>query len=205
MNLEINLVRSQSIYSKAFTILSRKRAFVSNDSEAMAQIESFFAENLDTFDAALTNKALVSQLSNLNGLTIDEFYSLKFMLAASGLDVLVWNVAELEVNSSEIPEGFMEYNSVDYLNSADSSFISFCTKIVLSASGGDMYELYSKIFNMYGLFKGDLFVGYKNPVENQLEILKQTEEAMGVSPVAITNYLNSILEYLKKDTIALMN
>lgn len=204
MNLELNLVKSPSIYAKAFSILARKRVLVGNDTEAMSAIEAFIAENIDIFDAAMTNKAMVSQLQNLKDLTIDTLYSLKFMMAANGIDLIFFAVSDAESDSDGIPDGIIEYNVIDNLNSS-SNFIKFGTKLPVSENGGNLSDVYERIVNMFGFFEGDLFVGYTDPLKTQLEILKQTEKALGVTPPAITSYLNSVLEYLEKDLIVIMN
>lgn len=204
MNLELNLVKSQSIYAKAFSILARKRVLVGNDTEAMAAIEAFIAENIDIFDAAMTNKAMVSQLQNLKDLTIDTLYSLKFMMAASGIDLIFFSVSDAESDGDGISDGIVEYNVIDNLN-ASSNFIKFATKLPVSENGGNLAEVYKRIIDMFGFFEGDLFTGYTDPLKTQLEILSQTEKALGVTPSAITSYLNSVLEYLGKDLIVIMN
>lgn len=198
MNLELNLVKTQSIYSKVGSLLDRRRVLVGNDSEAMAAISSFIADNTETFDAALSNKALVSQLQDLKNLTIDELYSLKYVFASSGIDLIIMAVSDIEVNENMIPEGIIEYNVIDNLNNV-SNFIKFATKIPVSSEGGVLTEMYSKVVEIHGLFEGDLFQGFQNPLEAQIGILRQTEQALGVTPSSITTYLNSVLEYLGKD------
>lgn len=198
MNLELNLVKTQSIYSRVSSSIARQRTLINNESEAMSAIMSFIADNIEIFDAALSNKALVNQLQNLTDLTIDEFSSLKFMLASNGLDILAWAISDNELNEIEVPDGILEYNIVDRNNSL-MSFLDFCTKINISEESGTLADMYQRIVDMYGLFEGDLFVGYLNPLSSQVQVLRQTEQTLGVTPNAITTYLNSVLEYLGKE------
>lgn len=198
MNLELNLVKTQSIYSRVSSSIARQRTLINNESEAMSAIMSFIADNIEIFDAALSNKALVNQLQNLTDLTIDEFSSLKFMLASNGLDILAWAISDNELNEVEVPDGILEYNVVDRNNSL-MSFLEFSTKINISEESSTLADMYQRIVDMYGLFEGDLFVGYLNPLSSQVQVLRQTEQTLGVTPNAITTYLNSVLEYLGKE------
>lgn len=198
MNLELNLVKTQSIYSRVSSSIARQRTLINNESEAMSAIMSFIADNIEIFDAALSNKALVNQLQNLTDLTIDEFSSLKFMLASNGIDILAWAISDNELNEVEVPDGILEYNVVDRNNSL-MSFLDFCTKININEESSTLADMYQRIVDMYGLFEGDLFVGYLNPLSSQVQVLRQTEQTLGVTPNAITTYLNSVLEYLGKE------
>jgi hypothetical protein len=203
MNLELNLVKTQSIHARVSSLIARKRVKAENTTEAMEAITAFIADNMITINAAITDRALTSQLSDLKSLTVDELYSLKYILASNGgIDLIIVNVADLEVNEFEIPKDIIEYNVIDNLR-APLNFIKWSTKVPLS-NKGNLTELYKTIIEMYGLFEGNLFTGSQNPLEYQLGVLQQTEMALGITPSAITTYLNGVLEYLGKDIYVIM-
>lgn len=203
MLLELNLVFSQSIYANAFTLVSRSRVMTENEDQVLTAIASFIKDNIETFDAAIADKDLVNRLQTVEFRTIGELYSLKYMIASFGLDILFNAVAELEVNPSEIAENTVEYNIIDELDS-DPTFIRSASKVIISNEAGDLYSVYSKIIEGFGFFDTELTAGFNNPLTRDLTILKQSEELMGISPVAVTTEINSILEYLGKKVIAIM-
>ena len=203
MNLELNLVKTQSIHSRISSLIARKRIQVKSESEAMEAIVAFIQDNMLTFNAAITDKALLDQLSNLKTLSVDELYSLKYIMASTGgIDLIIVVVSDSEENELEIPKDILEYNIIDNLRSP-LSFVKFATKISLDKKG-NLTELYTKVIDMYGLFDGGLFSSITNPITPQLDILRQTEIALGISPSAITQYLNGVIEYLGKDIYAIM-
>lgn len=202
MLLELNLVKNQGVYSQVFTSLARKRVLVENDTDALSEVCKFIRENLDTFDAALTNKALISQLETIEMMTIDDFSCFRFMIANAGLDILIFGVSDVETNEEGVPEGYTEYNVIDN-NQCLSSFIKFCTKVVADNDTPSFGKLYSTVVGMYGFFQGELFTGFRNPLTTQLQVITESEEKLGVAPSASTQYLNSVLQYLGKDIIVI--
>ena len=203
MNLELNLVKTQSIHTRICSLIARKREQVKSASEAMDAILAFIQNNTLTFNAAITNKALLDQLSNLKTLSVDDLYSLKYIMSSSGgIDLIPVVVSENEDNEFEIPKDIIEYNIIDNLR-APLEFVKFATKIPLN-NKGNLTELYTKIIEMYGLFENDLFSGITNPLTSQLNILRNSEIAIGVTPSALTQYLNGVIEYLGKDIYAIM-
>jgi hypothetical protein len=203
MILEINLVFSQSIYANAFTLIARDRVVAEDDSQALVKIADFIKDHIESFDAAISDKDLVNRLQTVEFRTISELFSLKFMIAAFGIDVLVNTVAELEVNPTEISENTVEYNIIDMID-AEPSFIKSASKVVVSNEAGDMHTVYSKVVDGFGFFNSQLTEGFNNPLVRALNTLKRSEELIGVSPVSITTEINSILEYLGKKVIAIM-
>jgi hypothetical protein len=156
-----------------------------------------------TFNAAITDKALLDQLSNLKTLSVDELYSLKYVIASTGgIDLIIVVVSDSEENELEIPKDILEYNIIDNLRSP-LSFVKFATKISLDKKG-NLTELYMKVIDMYGLFDSGLFSSITNPLTPQLDVLRQSEIAVGIAPSAITQYLNAVIEYLGKDIYVIM-
>lgn len=203
MLLEINLVFSQSIYSNTFTLIARDRVEVSDDGQVLTQIAEFIKNHIESFDAAIPDKDLMNRLQTLDLTTVSDFYSLKFILANFGLDILCNYVAELEVNASEISDNTTEYNIIDELDDAP-SFVRRASKVVVSNEAGDMHTVYSKVVEGFGFFNSELTAGFNNPLTRSLGVLTRSEELIGVSPVPVTTEINSILEYLGKKIIAIM-
>jgi hypothetical protein len=203
MLLEINLVFSQSIYSNALTLIARDRVDVERDDQVLAQISEFIKDHIESFDAAIPDKDLMNRLQTLELTTVSDFYSLKFILANFGLDILCTYVAELEVNPSEISENTTEYNIIDELDDAP-SFVKSASKVVVSNEAGDLHTVYSKVIEGFGFFNSELTAGFNNPLTRSLNVLTQSETLIGISPVPVTTEINSILEYLGKKIIAIL-
>lgn len=204
MNLELNLVKVESIHEQSAQILSRHRALVGNDTEAMAQIIEFLGRNIDIINAQITDKALVSKIEHLKNLTIDEFECLRWILAERGLDVQVWSISDVETGADGIPEGSIEYNVIDLTNYS-SSFVPFCTKITFTQDEFKFSTLFEKISGMFGLFEGSLFEGRVNPILHDTRVMKSSEEVIGrVSPM-LTEHVGSILSFLQKKIYTLYN
>jgi hypothetical protein len=125
------------------------------------------------------------------------------LLASFGLDILVFSVAEEEVNPSEVEDGTTEYNVIDELDSTP-SFVRRSSKVVVSNEAGDLHTVYSKVIEGFGFFNSELTAGFNNPLTRNLNVLTQAETLMGVSPVPVATEINSILEYLGKKIIAIM-
>lgn len=205
MILEVNLVRTQSIYGSAFGIVARERAVVENGEQIMSQIIKVLSDNIEVLDSAIADKGLVAQIGALKMMTVDEFVSLRYRLAAtSGLDILVFGVSEQEVNSNEIPAGTLEYNVID-TNWNLLDWVCLGTKIPVSENDYKLTDIYEKMAGMYDLFKGDLFSDYADPLTQQIEVLKGIEAAVGSTPTSITTYINSVFEYCGKKLIVIYN
>lgn len=200
--MELNLVKNQGIYSQVFSLLARKRVLAENDTDVLTEVCNFIRENLDIFDAALTNKALIGKLENIEMLTIDEFHCLKYVIANSGIDILLFGVSDVEVGADGIPEGNNEYNVIDN-NLCLTSFVKFCTKVLADSKTSNFGKVYSTIADMYGFFEGELFTGFRNPISTQLQVINEAEKLLGVAPTSSTQYLNSILDYLGKNVIVI--
>lgn len=203
MLLEINLVFSQSIYSNSFTLIARDRVEVEDDGQVLDQIVEFIKNHIESFDAAIPDKDLMNRLQTLKLTTISDLYSLKFILANFGLDILCNYVAELEANPSEISDNTVEYNIIDELDDAP-SFVRSASKVVVGNESGELHTVYSKVIEGFGFFNSELTAGFNNPLTRSLNVLTQSETLMGVSPVPVTTEINSILEYLGKKIIAIM-
>lgn len=204
MKLELNLVINQGIYSPVFKILDRKRVENYESTYVMKLIAEFIRGNDAILNNWLSDKDLVNRLSNVtDDMTVTEFMSIKYLLADAGLDILVYTVADMEVNEVEIPEGEFEFNVVDDYSVSESS-IKNSTKISLKDE--NYYELYARIQDMYSFFELGSLAGYSNnPLRKSLDALRITSESMGVTPISLTNEINSTLEYLGKKLILITN
>lgn len=203
MTVELNLVFSQNIYSTVFTLVNRSRVSAADNSEVLRAIEAFIRENLDSFNTAIIDKDVVNRLQDVQFNTVSDFYSLKFMLASYGMDILVNSVAELEQDAEGIDPSIIEYNVIDEI-SWNNTFVRSASKITMPSDGsGKLSEVYSKIIEGYGLFTGAAVEGFKNPLVQDMELLKQSEDLMGVTPSPVTSDINSIMEYLGKKIIVI--
>lgn len=204
MKLELNLVINQGIYSPVFKILDRKRVENYENTYVMKLIAEFIRGNDAILNNWLSDKDLVNRISNVtDDMTVTEFMSIKYLLADAGLDILVYTVADMEVNDNDIPEGEFEFNVVDEC-SVSESFIKNSTKISLKEE--NYYELYARIQDMYSFFELGSLAGYSNnPLRKSLDALRITSESMGVTPISLTNEINSTLEYLGKKLILIAN
>lgn len=198
MFIEVNLVHTPNIYSNVFSLIARKRYEAADDNEVMGNVIEFIKDNVSTFDAILVDKDLVMKLSGLESLGITEFYSLKYLLAGAGIDILVNQVAEMEVNADGIDEGTIEYSVVDQLDESP-TFIRMASKVVLPDDTSNLSEVYNRVVEGFDFFGGPLFSNYSNPLTTDINLIKNTEAAIGVSPSGICTEVNNILNYLGKE------
>lgn len=205
MTIEINLVGNYGqVFTNYFELRSRKRVQVENDSEIMKAIAEFIVENISDIDAAISDRGLSSRLSNLAELSINDYLSLKFLLAQSGLDILTNIVGEQEVNSEGIDKGILEYNIID-TNYPEESFLHRATKVVTTQESSHISDVYSKIQEVYEFFDTPIFDGYENPMKKQIDLVKETETLIGKSPEGSTMFINSVLDYMGKRIILIIN
>jgi hypothetical protein len=204
MNLELNLVKNAGIYDKVFTLLSRTRVKVSNDSEVMSSILAFIGENINVFDSVFSDKGFVDRLESLDTLTNEHLFGLKFIMAQSGIDLIFYTVSDDEDNPVDIPEGLLEYISINSIHST-SLITKFATKFVMSESSLKVSEVYKTMNEIYDNFGGELLSDLMNPIQSQIQFLERDENYIGVTPTSITNYLNSVFNYLGKDLIVITN
>lgn len=213
MNLELNLVKTQTIHSHVFILIARKRVLISDENSALKAIINFILENIINLENVITNKELIDKLRDLKELSINEFYSLKYVLASEGIDIFTNIVAEKELNESNIPEDILEYNIVDNSNSP-LKFIRVATKIPLNTTEY-FAELYKRAVNTYKLLEGDLFGrylfdGYRNPFKYHTDYLREIESSGGTVYKGVLSFslvvdLTSKLEQLEKDIYVIMS
>jgi hypothetical protein len=202
--IEFNLVKTQGMFSPVYTLLMRKR--INIDTKDNAQILQsaldFLKENHDTLVAALSDQDFVEKIMAADSTTMDEFMSIKYILTQSGLDVLVNEVAELEINPEDIEEGTNEYSLIDNLTNGT---FKLATKVVLPDESSNLSMVYEKLTGLYNFFNTPVTSNYRNPLTVQLGQLKRIEETVGVASTQITSYINSVLEYLGKSIILITN
>jgi len=201
MFIEVNLVgNDQIVFANLFDLRARKRYQVQDDAEAMAKIVEFLKDNISVIDATIADKSLVTRLQSIETLSINDFLSLKFILAQSGIDILAYTVAEEEVNPELIDNGIYEYNIVDVLY-PENSFLRRATKVAVSQESSHLSDVYKRIQEIYEFFESDLLSDYKNPISAQIDTIKQTEELIGRTPDGLTTFVNSVFEYMGKQII----
>lgn len=203
MNLEVNLVSVPSIDTKYASIRSRSRFLVNNDTEALDSIAKFIADNASEFNSAIADARLVAQLQDLSNITFTDLECLRYILATKRIDLWYWYVADVEVNSSDIPAGMVEYNISDYTNMIGN--IPFCTKITQLREENNFVEVYSKINEIYGLFGSPLFKGISNPISKMINSMKTSQELINQVPATAGAYINSVLDFLHKDLKVITN
>lgn len=197
MKIELNLVKTQTTGAKIGKLLSRRRYEVENESGCMDAIVSFIKEIHPNLSIILTDKALLNKLEALKALTVSELDCLRYVLSTRGIDIWYGMVADVEQNGAEVPAGVVEYNVYD--GGVMTGFVPFCTKFPTQQDSNKLTALYDKILDSYGLFRGDLFSGIANPIKSMVDSMRGDEELLGVASTTKTTYINSILEYLKKD------
>lgn len=202
MKIELNLVRSQEIYGNIFSLVVRDRVEVENSEGVSRAIAKFISSNLEILDAALTDKGLVTRLGSLEFITTPDFMCLKYLLASSGLDILVWGVSDVEVNQTEIPFNTFEYNLVDDMFKVV-DWVSLTNKVTYSIDSVNITELYTTLTNGLGLFENDLFVDFGNPIKSDLEQMKRYEGVSGTVPNSIIGHFSNVLRYLGKNLVVL--
>lgn len=125
-------------------------------------------------------------------------------MAQSGIDLIFYTVSDDEDNPVDIPEGMIEYISINNIHST-SLITKFATKFVMSESNLKVSEVYKTMNEIYDNFGGELLSDLMNPIQSQIQFLERDENYIGVTPTSITNYLNSVFNYLGKDLIVITN
>lgn len=205
MILEINLVKVDSMGSMRGKLLERKRyPSVDTDGDMLNSTVRFIKDNLDVFMPAVTDSNLIEKLRNLRTMTIQELYELRYVLSSKfGIDLWIQFVADLEVNSQEVPDNAIEFNIVDHTNLI--GVTPFATKKVQMENRVSLTDIYTAINDMYGLFSEPLFNGMINPIKGIVASAKKDEELVGRIPVNRTAYLNSLIELLGKQLMVISN
>lgn len=171
MKLEINLVTGTGIF------IDRLRTEVKNDTEALSSIVKFINNHASEFTARLTDQKFVGRLQSLSALTIDGYSLLRYILQQSNLDIIAFYVSNAETtNAEELPEGVIEYNVLDR-NNIIGNFLPMCSKITKVRSELKLSEVYSKIFEMYGLISNDLLTGMSIPFKKAIEKMAGSEDS----------------------------
>jgi len=206
MKLESNLIKIEGgMYSLGGSIISRSRVEVDPGvTDVTVTILNFIQNNLSAITPYVKNEAFISQLDSKKDLSIDEISQLNYVLATYGLQLTNWCVADLEVNSNEIPNNSIEYNVID-LTGISFNFIPFATKIVMDKDTQSVTGLYTKILELYGPFEGELFADFNNPIKNDLIVVKQQETALGSVNNALTDHINTTLRFIGKDIYTIYN
>lgn len=203
MTIELNLVFSQGIYASVFSLLARQRTKIESTEDTMAAVLKFLNDNSEVLRDTLSDEDLINRIISTEFLTISEFMSLKYLLASSGVDVLVYEVADLEVDPESIPEDQTEYMIINDLDITNG--VKLASKFVVPSKEIDLYSVYAKAIEVGNFFTTELTKGYKNPLLNALSTLKQSEQLLGNSPVGITTAIESMLKYLGISIVAITN
>lgn len=199
MTLEISLVSTDSIYGSVFTLLNRKRYTSENLSgaDAIDYALDFLSENINTLDAILVDKNLINIISSKQTLSIMDFLSLKFMMAQSGVDVLMYAVADNEVNQESIPNNIREYNILDNTSMIE-GFIPTVIKYSVDEISGNIGDVYSRMLTTYNPFNKTIFGNTKNPIEANVNTLINAEKVSGNIVEGLVVSINSLFLYLGK-------
>lgn len=205
MTLELNLVQTQNMYGNFYELLNRKRVFIENgDEDAVPEIIKFLIENIDYVDAYINDKAIVANIREIQALTTTELACLRYMLGTFGLDVLAYIVAETEDNPEGLATGLVEYNIID-TNDYMTASIPFVSKIIMDADKASLPALYKAIDENFELFKGDLFADFGDQIVQYSNILDTSAQLTGIVMPAVTNQINSILNFLGIKIIVITN
>jgi len=203
MQLEINLLKVDSIYAINGQLIARNRSQVTDDPDVMKELVEFLGTNIDYINAAVSNKELVNKLSVVTTMTTDEFNALNYILAEDGLMITYYIISDVEVDADGVLTNSYEYNIIDKTNYL-SSFTPYCTKIVVDKDSYSTSAIYEKIVNMYGLFKDELFSGI-DPIDSDIRVMKEAEQLVGAAPEAVIGHTISILEFLGKSVRIITN
>lgn len=196
MQLELTLVKSQSIRSDFFNFISRKRYKINDDSDLMKCIISFIGENLDIIESACPNKDFVNRLSTIQNISNEDLKGIRYVLSsACGLDLLYWGVADTETNADQLAANTIEYNIVD-MEYGFTGITRLCTKILQPADEIKHSEIYERINSAYNLFNSDLFQGFPNPIMRDVEAMKGVTEILGAPNETQVIHVLSTLDYM---------
>jgi hypothetical protein len=203
MIVELNLLKTNSLFSTYGRELVRKRVDVTENT-VISSIVEFLGENSDVLEQVTKNGNFVESIVRMTDLTIDKLQSLRYLLAERGVDLTVWAVAEKEGNLEGVPSDAVEYNVIDTTN-VFGSFIPFATKITVEREDMKISSIYDRIKTMYTLFDGDPFSRVTDPLGNDIEVMKEQEEILGIVPESLTMHANTILEFVGKKLYAITN
>ena len=178
MNIEISLVKT-SQGSSTSKLISRSRAVVSNDGEAMQAIHAFIQDRLDTLSAIITDRVFFNKLKMKEDFTVTELNGLRLVLLGRfGIDLLYYQVSDGEKDEVEIPDGMDEIQVWD-TTGLSKSFVPFVFKYVEDSDNISIGRIYKNISQDCNMFKGDLFDGMLNPIESLADDLMKNIEAIG--------------------------
>jgi len=205
MNLESNLIKvNGGMYSLGGNIIARSRVNVTEATDVTAIILDFLQKNLEFLTPNIKNEAFIRQLESRTTLSIEEIAELNYVLADNGYLMTNFCVADLEINSNEVPDNTMEYNIVDNTR-INFQFIPFATKIAMDLDKMSVYQLYSKINELYNLFSSDLFADVPNPIKNDLISIDWQERPTGSVNTALTDHINNTLRFIGKEIYTIYN
>jgi len=196
MILEINLVKTSSIDSTYAQLLLRKRVTVESDTEALDNILKMLHDNFEFVEGAINDKLLATKISNLDSMTINELYELKYYLNYyGGLDIWFWYVSEMELGAEGIESGNLEYTIVDR-TCMQSLFIPLAQRFNWESDSIKLSAIFNKALELSGLFNGNFSEGAINPIKNQIDAIVPNEQSLGMVSDLITYNINSIFKYM---------
>lgn len=191
MNIEISLVKT-SQGSSTSKLISRSRAIVSNDGEAMQAIHAFIQDRLDTLSAIITDRVFFNKLKMKEDFTVTELNGLRLVLLGRfGIDLLYYQVSDGEKDEVEIPDGMDEIQVWD-TTGLSKSFVPFVFKYVEDSDNISIGRIYKNISQDCNMFKGDLFDGMLNPIESLADDLMKNIEAIGGGGSKQENFATSM-------------
>jgi len=199
MKLELNLVSSNNTFDVQFKLIERKRIFVedNNPLEALEWCFKFLADNISVIEASTSNTELVRFLSAPKDYTISDLMCVKYLLTLSGLDFLVYALADGEdSNPDGIADDEIEYTLLDF-NYVSNSFIPTASKVTMNKLEANLYSIYKKIIEDNSLFNKKYLLN-DNVLMPSVKVLEETYLSTSKEPAPIVSGIEIILGYLGK-------
>jgi len=190
------------MFGGIYSLLSRKRELYESEdaSKTIEDAFSFLNDNISTIQLTSSSMELINfiQESRSKSLTPNDLFSCKFLLAQSGLDLLIYSLDDTDsTNVNSIPEGTFEYNLMDK-NLILARYIPSTMKVNQLTEDSNMNSIYSSILEASNVFEG-MPDSRKTVLGDQINTLKGSEELTGKTIPGLSSYIGNIFEYLGKE------
>jgi len=190
--IEVSLYIIPTVDSTVGRLVSRSRYSKENMGVSVPNfVKGFLKDNLNEFSSALKNPELENLINSDTTMTMRDIACLNYYLQKVGFTLKIQNVTDDEENASDIPEGAVEWNIIDY-NFIQNDYPT-ALKITPSESE-DTIDILERVIKQSGLFDESKFSGVKNPFTPVMASLKSIRDTMGSVNAGLLTQVYTILD-----------
>lgn len=197
MKLELTLVQQPSVFSPVSTYINRKTVDLPEGTELKSNVVSeavkFLNEQADYLETQVPNRSILLSLAGKGAsYTLVDLMSVRYLLAASGFDLKIYAINELD-SQLTVEGGGFEYNYISK-NDYVAGFVPTVTRSV-SKEELSTTEVLESMYSGINPFGKDM-IPSDVIIKNNLDVIKESETLTGRYPTSLADQISDVFLFL---------